>query len=186
MKTKFQKTIFDWLRILIIGFVIIWISFFLNIIEDTVPYIVGPIMYSIVIYFLSYKAYNLKVLDIDGKVFKTNNNALLFNQIYSIVTERKLYLDSSISLSCISKLVGETTQKTSEIINQYGKNNFNDFINYFRIEESKKLLLNENNRNLTISSIAFDAGFSSLSSFNGAFKKFVGITPSAYKKINIM
>ena len=143
-------------------------------------------MYSIVIYFLSYKAYNLKVLDIDGKVFKANNNALLFNQISSIVTERKLYLESSISLSYISKLVGETTQKTSEIINQYGKNNFNDFINYFRIEEAKKLLSNQNNKSLTISSIAFDAGFSSLSSFNGAFKKFVGVTPSVYKKNNVI
>jgi AraC-like DNA-binding protein len=34
----------------------------------------------------------------------------------------------------------------------------------------------------TISSIAFDTGFSSLSSFNSAFKKFEGATPSAYRK----
>ena len=186
LQTKYQKVIFDWLYMLIIGFVVIWIAFFLNIIEDTVPYIIGPIMYSIAIYFLSYKAFKLKVLDIDGKVFKTTNNALLFNKISTIITERKLYLESSISLYSISKLVGETTQKTSEVINQYGKNNFNDFINYFRIEEAKKLLLNENNRNMTISSIAFDTGFNSLSSFNAAFKKFVAITPSAYKKTNIM
>ena len=186
LQTKFQKVIFDWLNILIFGFGIIWVSFFLNIIDDKVPYIVGPIMYSIAIYFLSYKAFKLKVLDIDGEVFKTNNNALLFSQISSIVIEKKLYLESDVSLYSLSKLIGETTQKTSEIINQYGKNNFNDFINYFRIEEAKKLLSNQNNKSLTISSIAFDAGFSSLSSFNGAFKKFVGVTPSVYKKNNVI
>ena len=37
-------------------------------------------------------------------------------------------------------------------------------------------------KNYTISSIAFDVGFSSLSSFNSAFKKFEGTTPSLYRK----
>mgnify|MGYP003700866943 CR=1 FL=1 len=42
--------------------------------------------------------------------------------------------------------------------------------------------LNEDNHHYTISSVAFDSGFSSLSSFNSAFKRFVGTTPSSYRK----
>ncbi|WP_405567299.1 helix-turn-helix domain-containing protein [Polaribacter sp. Asnod6-C07] len=182
LQTKSQKAILDWLTFLVIGFVIIWVSYFLNIIEDAVPYIIGPIMYSIVIYFLSYKAYLLKITDIDGEVFKVNENAALFKEISDLVITNKMYLKADVSLTTLSKLLGVTTQKTSEIINQYAQKNFNDFINSYRIDVAKNLLNDSKNDNLTIASIAFDAGFSSLSSFNTAFKKFVGVTPSSFRK----
>lgn len=44
------------------------------------------------------------------------------------------------------------------------------------------MLVDDENKNFTISSIAFDLGFSSLSTFNAAFKKFEGITLSVYRK----
>lgn len=182
LQTKSQKAIFKWLQVLIFGFIAIWISYFLNIIEDTVPYIVGPIVYSVVIYFLSYKAFQLKTTEIDGDAFEKNDNELLYNKISELVLKDKLYLESDLSLSGLSKLVGKSTQNTSEVINQYAKRNFNDFINFYRIQDAKKMLLDVNTKNYTISSIAFDAGFSTLSSFNSAFKKFEGITPSLYKR----
>ena len=179
--TKSQKAIFNWLQYLLIGFVIIWISYCLNIIEDAVPYITGPIMYSFVIYFLSYKAYQLKILDIDGTIFKESDDLMYFNEISRSVLDEKLYLDSQISLANLGKRFGKSTQKTSEVINQYAKQNFNDFINYYRIQDAKKLLLTDTGKNHTIASIAFDVGFSSLSSFNNAFKKFEKTTPSAFR-----
>ena len=182
LQTKSQKAIFEWLQVLIIGFIVIWISYFLNIVEDTVPYIVGPIVYSVVIYFLSYKAFQLKTTEIDGDAFKKNDNEWLYNKISELVIRDKLYLESDLSLSGLSKMVGKSTQNTSEAINQYAKRNFNDFINYYRIQDAKRMLLDANTKNYTISTIAFDAGFSTLSSFNSAFKKFEGITPSIYKK----
>jgi AraC-like DNA-binding protein len=105
-------------------------------------------------------------------VFKLNDKTALFNQISKLVTDEKLYLEADISLSSLSQLIGKTTQTTSEVINQYAKRNFNDFINFYRIQEAKRLLLDTNSKHFTISSIAFDIGFSSLSSFNSAFKKF--------------
>ena len=180
--TKSQKAIFDWLSQLIIGFVIIWISYVLNILDDEVPYVIGPIVYSLVIYYLSYKAFQLKSTEIDGGVFKQSDSTLLFNQITHIIVNEKGYLESDISLSKLSKLIGQSVQKTSSVINQQANRNFNDFINYYRIEAAKKTLSDKNNEKFTISSIAFDIGFSSLSSFNSAFKKFEGITPSEFKK----
>ncbi|WP_299274467.1 helix-turn-helix domain-containing protein [uncultured Psychroserpens sp.] len=180
--TKSQKAVFSWLKLLIGGFVVIWLSYCLNIIEDAVPYIVGPIMYSIVVYFLSYKAFQLKIIDVDGSIFKQNDDALVFNQISKLFKEEKLYLDAQLSLASLGKQIGKGTQKTSEIINQYAKQNFNDFVNNHRIQDAKKLLLSESTKNHTIASIAFDVGFSSLSSFNSAFKKFEKTTPSAFRK----
>ncbi len=181
-KTKSQKAIFDWLKLVIIGFVIIWISYFLNLIEDSVPYIIGPIMYSIIIYFLSYKAFELKITEIDGNVFKPNDNLILFNRISKLIIDDGLYFESDLTLSKLSNLLGESTQNVSLIINQYAKRNFNDFINYYRIQEAKKMLLDPSNEKFTISSIAFDIGFGSLSSFNSAFKKLEGTTPSSFRK----
>ncbi len=180
--TKSQRAIFNWLQLLIIGFIFIWLSYCLNIIEDAVPYVTGPIVYSLVIYFLSYKAFQLKVMDIDGSIFKQNDDAVLYHRISKLLEEEKLYLDPQLSLLSLGKHIGKGTQKTSEIINQYAKQNFNDFINYYRIQDAKALLLDDSSQNFTIASIAFDVGFSSLSSFNSAFKKFEKTTPSAYRK----
>lgn len=181
-QTKSQKAILEWLGLLIIGLILIWVSYVLNIIEDTVPYIIGPLMYSLVIYFLSYKSFQLHISELDGNVFKDNQNSLLFDQILKCTIDEKLYLESDISLSRISKIVGKSTQNTSEVINQYAKQNFNDLINYHRIQDAKRMLLDDITKQYTISSIAFDIGFNSLSSFNAAFKKFEGTTPSAYRK----
>ncbi|CAM1369079.1 helix-turn-helix domain-containing protein [Tenacibaculum xiamenense] len=180
--TKSQSRIISWLHMLIIGFVIIWISYFLNIIDNTVPYLVGPIMYSIVVYFLSFKAYQLKTTEIDGNVFKKNENATLFQQLSENIAINELFLNPNLSLADLGLLIKKTPQKTSEIINQNAKQNFNDFINGFRISKAKDLLIKHNE--LTISSIAFDSGFNSLSSFNAAFKKNTGVTPSTYRKSN--
>ncbi len=180
--TKHQKAIFSWLHFLILGFVVIWFSYFLNIIENMVPYITGPIMYSVVIYFLSLKAFQLKITDIDGGVFKKNDDLILFAVIKKLIYEDRMFLEPDVSLSGIAKLTGKTNQKVSEVVNQYAQQNFNDFVNFSRIEEAKKELLSQETENYTIASIAFGVGFSSLSSFNSSFKKFVGMTPSEFRK----
>ena len=130
---------------------------------------------------MSYKAFQLKATELNGDVFKANDNKLLFNEISNLVVDNKLYLESDISLAKLGKLIGKSAQLTSSVINQYAKRNFNDFINYYRVQKAKQLLTDEESDKYTISSIAFDTGFSSLSSFNTAFKKFEGITPSAYR-----
>lgn len=179
-QTKSQIIVLKWLKLLIIGFVIIWISYVLNIIDGAIPYITGPILYSLVVYFLSFKGFQLKVTDLDGKVFKKNDNTLVFNKLSKLIVDKALYLNANLSLTNLSILINRSPQKTSEIINQNAKQNFNDFINHFRINDAKKLLLA--NKNITIASVAFDSGFNSLSSFNTAFKKNEGITPSVYRK----
>ncbi|WP_299621134.1 AraC family transcriptional regulator [uncultured Tenacibaculum sp.] len=182
--TKSQKAIITWLQLLVICCIVIWISYFLNIIENTIPYIIGPVLYSLAIYFLTYKAFELNSIDIDGNAFKTNDDDLFFKRITNYIIDEKQFLNPNISLTELSKLLGLSTQKTSGIINEYSKQNFNDFINHYRILEAKRELLSKERENYKISSIAFDVGFNSLSSFNSAFKKFVGVTPSVFKKEN--
>ncbi len=181
-RTKSQKAVLRWLQLLLVGFILIWGTYVLNILDDAVPYIIGPMVYSVVVYFLSYKAFQLRATDVDGGVFKENSNNYLFTQVSNLVIGDKLYLEPDLSLSKLSKLLGKSPQQVSLVVNEYAKRNFNDYINFHRIQDSKKLLSSTENDKYTISSIAFDVGFSSLSSFNGAFKKFEGTTPSAFRK----
>ena len=59
---------------------------------------------------------------------------------------------------------------------------FFDFINSYRVEEVKKQLADTAMANRNILGIALDCGFNSKATFNTAFKKFTGMTPSAYQK----
>ena len=181
-RTKSQRAIFQWLQLLLVGFVFIWGCYVLNILDDTVPYIVGPLVYSAVVYFLSVKAFQLRATDMDGSAFRQNTNQSLFATIETVVVVDKLYLQPDISLSKLSSVLGRSAQHISLAVNEHAKRNFNDYINYYRIQDAKQMLQAPENEKYTISTIAFDVGFSSLSSFNGAFKKFEGITPSSFKK----
>ncbi|KAB2844021.1 MAG: AraC family transcriptional regulator, partial [Melioribacteraceae bacterium] len=69
----------------------------------------------------------------------------------------------------------------SQIINEKLGQNFFDFINSYRIKEAEKLLLKNGKK--TILEIAFEVGFNSKSTFNAAFKKHTGVTPTAYKNL---
>lgn len=59
--------------------------------------------------------------------------------------------------------------------------NFFDFINSHRITEAKKRLISSQYKHLSIEGIAFDVGFKTKTSFNTAFNKFVGTTPSKFR-----
>ncbi|MEX0289954.1 MAG: helix-turn-helix domain-containing protein [Flavobacteriaceae bacterium] len=58
---------------------------------------------------------------------------------------------------------------------------FQDFVNSYRIEEFRRRIASQKYRHYTIFGIATEVGFNSKSTFNNAFKKFVGITPQEYK-----
>jgi AraC-like DNA-binding protein len=55
---------------------------------------------------------------------------------------------------------------------------FTDFVNQYRIAQSKTLLL----QGKSVSEACFEVGFESLSYFNKLFKKLTGENPSAFKK----
>ncbi|MEW7277809.1 AraC family transcriptional regulator [Aquimarina sp. 2201CG1-2-11] len=106
----------------------------------------------------------------------------LFNQIYKLVEEEKLYLDFDIKLNTLSERLDKSIHHISQAINQNAKSNFPDFINSFRIEEAKKKLLAS--KPDTIFAISLDVGFNSKAAFYSAFKKITSQTPTEFKKSN--
>lgn len=91
---------------------------------------------------------------------------------------KALFMEEELSLNLLSKEISVSENHISETLSQHLKTNFFQFVNGFRIEEAKKRLSNTES---SITTIAFDVGFNSKSTFNSAFKKLTNTTPSAYR-----
>ncbi|WP_229744676.1 helix-turn-helix domain-containing protein [Neiella marina] len=92
--------------------------------------------------------------------------------------EDKLFLQENISLNKLSEAVAETENHISETLSQFLHTNFFQFINSFRVEAAKEAL---QDKDKLITSVAYEVGFNSKSTFNTAFKKYTGYSPSAYR-----
>ena len=103
-------------------------------------------------------------------------------QIEKLMGENKLFLDENISLPMLAEKLHMHPNYISQIINEKFQKNFYDFINSYRIEEFKRIVAIEKNRNKTFFALALDCGFNSKASFNSSFKKLTGTTPSDYVK----
>jgi len=107
---------------------------------------------------------------------------LIASKLERAMIEDKLFLQDNLSLNKLSESISETENHISETLSQFLQTKFFQFVNGFRIEEAKKAL---HDSDKLITSIAFDVGFNSKSTFNTAFKKIVGHSPSAYRKLLI-
>ena len=103
-------------------------------------------------------------------------------QLKIIMEDEKLFCDEDLSLGRLSDAIGITKHQLSEFLNEYHKQNFNNYVNSFRINEAKKILVEEPKRQIL--SIALAVGFNSYSAFHSTFKKLIGISPAEFRRRN--
>ena len=95
----------------------------------------------------------------------------------------KLYQKSGLSIVRLAEALSIHEYQLRQLINQeLHYRNFNQFLNHYRIIDSCERLLDSAKYEQSIATVALDVGFSSLSSFNKAFKEIKGITPSAFRQ----
>lgn len=90
-----------------------------------------------------------------------------------------LFEDNELSLAKLSEASGLSVHLASKAINECSGGNFYDWVNLYRVEKAKTLLITTNDQ---VSKICYDVGFNSKSTFYGAFKKITNVTPAAYRK----
>lgn len=103
------------------------------------------------------------------------------NAIERGMNEDKLFLNSSINLERFSEKIGVKPRSVSFILNSHYKANFFEFINRYRIQEVKRMLVAPECKDETILEIMYKAGFNSQSAFLRFFKRMEGMTPSEYR-----
>lgn len=102
--------------------------------------------------------------------------------LQKVMAEQKPYLDPSLTINHLAELVKCNRHHLSQVLNESLERSFYDYINHYRVEEARQLLLDHTRRGHKIAAVAYDAGFNSLSTFNDVFKKMAGVTPSQFKK----
>lgn len=92
------------------------------------------------------------------------------------------FMDSSLSVYDLAKQINVPSRELSIAINHVVKKHFFDFVNEYRIKKAMEIFKNTSDEKLTVLEVLYEVGFNSKSSFNTAFKKFTGTTPSEFKK----
>ncbi len=98
-------------------------------------------------------------------------------KILSLIEQDRVYENPELSLAQIAKLLNTNASVISKVINQGFKMNFNDFINFYRVQAVKQKLNAGEQKLQTLLGIAYDCGFNSKATFNRAFKKFTVVSP---------
>lgn len=100
-----------------------------------------------------------------------------------LMAEACLYISQnctkSLTLDDISRYIGFSKYHFSHLFKTYTNMTFIDFLTTERIKMAESLISNPKAHMIDI---AYDSGFSSISSFNRAFKKIKGISPSEFRK----
>ena len=94
--------------------------------------------------------------------------------------EQHLYLQTDLTLKEMALQLKTNASVLSKVINTGFSQNFNDFVNSFRVEAVKTKMKSPDAQHLTLTAIAYDCGFNSKATFNRAFKKFTGMSPREF------
>ncbi len=103
----------------------------------------------------------------------------LAKKIEAAMRDDQLYLDPELSLHRLADHVRAPAHRVSQTLNETIGETFFDYVNQWRIEAAKPLVLAGEQ---TVLVIALEVGFNARSSFYKAFKRTTGLTPTAYRE----
>lgn len=92
-----------------------------------------------------------------------------------------LYLEPALTIGQVARRSGYPEYLVSTVINRRFGGTFWDYINRLRVEAARACLADAGDTR-SILDIAYACGFTSKSTFNAAFKRQLGETPSAFRK----
>lgn len=189
-----------WLNVFLLGYglayasyyVLIWFDFF----NRTWDYHISLAM-TLFIYLIAIAGYvrpsvfqGYRIVE-TSPVAKYRNSGLtdaaihsLFAKLSTLMDTERLYRNPDMSLDLLSQRLGASKHHVSQVINACSDGTFFDYINRLRVEEAKTLLAEYTRSDLNVIEVAYAVGFNNKVSFNTAFKKVTGITPTAYRHQN--
>lgn len=160
----------DWFSYLILGIIIYYISIngFITSNDRKLP--------------LSYVNLDEKneMIEVIEKSVLPEDLDLLKQNLLTYMDTKQPYLNPDLTLGDLSKAMSTNSSYLSKVINEGFNQNFNDFINTYRVKEFTLRINKGEHKTKTILSIAFDCGFNSKTTFNRSFKKVFLKTPVEY------
>jgi AraC-like DNA-binding protein len=196
LKSPAESNRFRWIWAIVVGLGVVWITTMtavvLNYQQLDQPHMIFWAL-TIVVYVLGYLGLTRTTVftapefdalkkELQPKYQKSGLRAddarSLYENLVEHVDNEQAYLDPDISLGALARDLSVSTNHVSQVINEFDRCNFHDFVNARRVTEACRLL--QESRETNLLELAMDVGFNSKSSFNRAFRKFTGTTPSEY------
>lgn len=205
INSNIEPVSLDWLKYMMYAIGAMVILFVINVaLHIYVHPLLSPMVYLsasllIIYYSLAQKEiYPFVLADIEGiqlvieevnensrtvKTRFTSEEALqLTLRLQQLMQIEKFYLDNELNLPQLAQAMDLSVHDLSYLLNEVIGVNFFQFVNGYRVEEAKQLMLSGKHNHLNILGIAYHAGFNSKTTFNTAFKKATGLSPSQYIK----
>lgn len=205
--SSIDKLNLSWLRLVLYGFLLMWLCDLSNsiILRFTTPPPIIP-------YLLLLLSLGTNFIFATVAVYRSLKQPLIFSglqpekngrhkYVQSTLTESdsqrylatltaymtltKPFLNPSLTINELAEKLAIPSRHLSQVINESLHQNFYDFVNHYRIEEAKEMLSADSKDKVTILEVLYEVGFNSKSAFNIAFKKHTGMTPSDFKRKNL-
>ena len=149
------------------------------------------LLLSVVIYYVSINGYYhapalFRFLSFEPDALLVEKNQPLTNlelwktQLSDLIALQQPYLDSELTLAKLAQQMAVSPPLLSRIINEGYGQNFNDYINHLRVASIIGRFEQQAHLKYSLMGVAYDCGFNSKTTFNRAFKKATGQTPSNY------
>ena len=154
-----------------------------------IPWLLGSILLLAVaiicIYFFYRQPKQEQTVEKEDEAPKTPDpkeaaNAELMQRIHHLVVEEKQFLNSDLTVSALAKQIGTHRNNISACVNLIKGCNFTQYVNGYRIEYAKQLMLK--NPDQKANAIGIDSGFANDTSFFRTFRALTGQTPGDWKK----
>lgn len=110
--------------------------------------------------------------------------ARIMGRLIRAAESGQLALDEVVSLNDLAVLAGEPSRQVSLAIKQVTDLGVPDWINSQRVEIVIGLIAVPENRDIALLDLAYEAGFNSKATFNRAFRRHTGMSPSQYRSDN--
>ena len=104
----------------------------------------------------------------------------LRDRLVNYFEKEKPYLKPDLNIHEVALYLYSNKTYLSRVINECFDNNFNQFVNFYRVEEAKRIF--KNDMSMNIHQMCDLAGFGSMATFSIAFRYYVGNSPAEWCK----
>ena len=107
----------------------------------------------------------------------------LMATIIQLMEQQRLYLNSELKVADIAELAGTSSRNVSDCIKAARGCSFSQFVNSYRIDYAKQLLVSE--PDIKVAAVALQSGFANEMSFFRTFKTITSMTPKEWKDTQV-
>lgn len=142
-----------------------------------------PIYSKLIMFFSVYGNYRLAQENgADALSSGSNKQKYLLDKFNTVFNYMDEHYTEDLTLEQVADIAGFSKFHFSRLFKQYSGQNFYEYLCFRRIKAAETLLLRPD---ISITEVALQSGFSSLSTFNRMFKKLKKCTPSKYRRMYI-